>query len=58
MMCKLGRPRLTKFKKMYAALEMGDWNKAAIEGRDSRWYHQVGNRAERLMTRLESVKSW
>ena len=58
MMFNLGRPRLTKFKNMYAALEMGDWNKAAIEGRDSRWYHQVGNRAERLMTRLESVKSW
>ena len=58
MMFNLGRPRLTKFKNMYAALEMGDWTKAAIEGRDSRWYHQVGNRAERLMTRLENVKSW
>ena len=58
MMFNLGRPRLTKFKNMYAALEMGDWSKAAIEGRDSRWYHQVGNRSERLMTRLENVKSW
>ena len=58
MMFNLGRPRLTKFKNMYAALEMGDWKKAAVEGRDSRWYHQVGNRSERLMTRLENVKSW
>ena len=58
MMFNLGRPRLTKFKKMNAALEMGDWKTAAVEGRDSRWYHQVGNRAERLMTRLENVKSW
>ena len=58
MMFNLGRPRLTKFKKMNTALEMGDWKKAAVEGRDSRWYHQVGNRSERLMTRLENVKSW
>ena len=58
MMFNLGRPRLTKFKKMNAALEMGDWKTAAIEGRDSRWYHQVGNRSERLMTRMENVESW
>lgn len=55
MMFNLGRPRLSKFKKMYSHLEMGDWKNAAIEGRDSRWYRQVGNRAERLMTRLENV---
>ena len=58
MMFNLGRPRLTKFKKMNAALEMGDWKTAAIEGRDSRWYHQVGSRSERLMTRMENVESW
>jgi len=58
MMFNLGRPRLSKFKKMTAALEMGDWKTAAIEGRDSRWYNQVGNRAERLMTRMENVESW
>ena len=58
MMFNLGRPRLTKFKKMNAALEMGDWKTAAIEGRDSRWYHQVGRRSERLMTRMENVESW
>ena len=55
MMFNLGRPRLTKFKNMNAALDKGDWKNAAVEGRDSRWYHQVGNRAERLMTRLENV---
>ena len=58
MMFNMGRPRLSKFKKMNAALEMGDWKTAAIEGRDSRWYHQVGNRSERLMTRMENVESW
>jgi lysozyme len=58
MMFNLGRPRLAKFKKMNLALEMGDWKEAALEGRDSRWYNQVGNRAERLMVRLENVESW
>ena len=55
MMFNLGRPRLGKFKKMKAALLAGDWKEAAIEGRDSRWYTQVGARAERLMSRLENV---
>jgi len=55
MMFNLGRPRLSKFKKMQAALYRDDWKTAAAEGRDSLWYRQVGNRAERLMTRLENV---
>ena len=55
MLFNLGRPRLSQFKKMNAALEEGDWATAAVEGRDSRWHSQVGARAERLMTRLESV---
>jgi lysozyme len=55
MMFNLGRPRLSKFKKMQAALYRDDWETAAVEGRDSLWYRQVGNRAERLMTRLENV---
>jgi len=55
MMFNLGRPRLGKFKNMNAHLVDGEWSQAAIEGRDSRWHKQVGNRAERLMTRLENV---
>jgi lysozyme len=55
MLFNLGRPRLTQFKKMNNAIEAGDWKTAAAEGRDSRWYNQVGARAERLMSRLESV---
>ena len=51
----MGRPRLTMFKNMNAALNLGDWKLAAVEGRDSRWYHQVTNRAERLMSRMENV---
>lgn len=55
MMFNMGRPRLSKFKNFKAALEAKDWAKAAIEGRDSAWYKQVTNRAERLMKRMEQV---
>ena len=55
MMFNMGRPRLSQFKKMNAALAEGDWATASVEGRDSRWYDQVGNRANRLMSRLEVV---
>jgi lysozyme len=55
MMFNMGRTRLTGFKKHVAALQAGDWKKAAVEGRDSKWYRQVTVRAERLMSRLENV---
>tara|TARA_B100000073_G_C23677365_1_gene551119 strand:- start:629 stop:1075 length:447 start_codon:yes stop_codon:yes gene_type:complete len=55
MMFNMGRPRLSKFKKMNAAILEGNWKEAAVEGRDSRWYKQVTNRAERLMKRLEET---
>ena len=55
MMFNMGRTRLSKFKKMVAAAEAGDWQEAAVQGRDSRWHKQVTNRAERLMVRLESI---
>ena len=55
MMFNMGRPRLSKFKNFSKALYEQDWKQAAIEGRDSQWYRQVTNRAERLMTRMENV---
>tara|TARA_B100002019_G_scaffold30856_1_gene24870 strand:- start:109 stop:549 length:441 start_codon:yes stop_codon:yes gene_type:complete len=55
MMFNMGRGRLAGFKMMRKALDEADWEEAAVQGRDSRWYKQVGNRAERLMTRLENV---
>lgn len=55
MMFNMGRTRLSKFKKMHAAILKEDWKEAAIEGRDSQWHKQVTNRAERLMVRLENV---
>ena len=51
----LGATRLAKFKNMHNMLSQHKWKEAAAEGRDSRWYRQVTNRAERLMTRLENV---
>jgi len=51
----LGGPRLAKFVTMRNMLSQGKWKEAAKEGRDSLWYRQVTNRAERLMKRLENV---
>ena len=53
MMFNLGRPRLSKFKNFKAALERRDWQTAAEEMKDSRWYNQVGARAERLCKRVK-----
>ena len=55
MMFNMGNPRLSKFKKMHEALEAQNWEEAAKEGRDSKWYKQVTNRAERLMSKLENI---
>lgn len=55
-MCfNLGRTGLARFVNMRAALEQRDWKLAASHGRDSLWYRQVTNRAERLMSRMESI---
>jgi lysozyme len=55
MLFNLGRPRLSKFNNFNTKLRAGDYAGAAPEGRDSVWYRQVGNRAERLMARLEAL---
>ena len=55
MMFNMGRTRLSKFKNFTAALQEGNWARAAVEGRDSQWHRQVTNRAERLMSRMENV---
>ena len=51
----LGVPRLMKFKKMWKALESGDFIEASKEMKDSRWYRQVGKRAEELVERMSNV---
>ena len=55
MMFNLGYPRLSKFKGMKAGVDSEDWNRAADEMVDSRWYRQVGARAERLVDRMRNV---
>ena len=54
MMFNLGYPRLSKFKGMKAGVDARDWQKAADEMVDSRWYKQVTNRAERLVQRMRA----
>ena len=55
MMFNMGRPRLSKFKGMKAAVDAGDYHRAAVEMVDSRWYQQVTNRADRLVARMRSI---
>jgi lysozyme len=55
MMFNLGRPRLSRFVQMRAALEKRDWLKVAEEMKDSLWYRQVGNRSIRLVTRMRNI---
>ena len=55
MMFNMGRPRLSKFKKMIQAIKDGDWLEAANQMKDSRWYKQVTNRADRLISRMKAI---
>ncbi len=55
-MCfNLGYPRLSKFKGMKRGVDDRDWMAAATEMVDSRWYRQVPNRADRLVTRMRAI---
>ena len=55
MMFNMGYKRLSKFKKMRAAVNKRDWDTAADEMIDSRWYTQVPNRAKRLVKRMRDL---
>ena len=57
MMFNLGQPRLSKFVGMKRGVDEKDWNSAADEMVDSRWYRQVGARAERLVNRMREIES-
>ena len=56
MMFNMGRPRLSAFKGMKAGVDARDWNRAADEMVDSRWYDQVTNRAKRLVARMRALQ--
>lgn len=55
MMFNLGRPRLSKFIRMRENVIKSNWKSAEEEMRNSRWFDQVPNRAERLCTRMGSI---
>lgn len=52
----MGKPRLARFKKMFAAIKVKDYNKAADEMKNSKWFRQVGNRSKRLVARMRKIK--
>ena len=55
MMFNMGYTRLNKFNNFKAAVNARDWNKAADEMIDSRWYRQVTKRAKRLVLRIRNL---
>ena len=55
MMFNMGRPRLSKFKKMKEAVDGRDWIEAGNQMMDSRWYKQVTTRADRLVRRMQAI---
>ena len=55
MMFNLGYPRLSKFVGMKAGVDARDWNEAADQMVDSKWYTQVPNRARRLVARMRAL---
>ena len=57
MMFNLGRPRLSKFRKLCKAVADRDWQECAVQMEDSRWHKQVTNRANHLISRMKSVDS-
>jgi lysozyme len=52
MIFNLGKTRFKGFRKMIDAVNRGDWESAADEAMDSRWYGQVGVRAHELVNLL------
>ena len=55
MMFNMGLTRLSKFKGMKRGVDARDWETAADEMVDSRWYTQVQRRADRLVVRMRSL---
>ena len=56
MMFNMGYTRLSKFRGMKRGVDARDWNAAADEMVDSRWYNQVTNRANRLVERMRNIE--
>ena len=48
--------RLSRFVKLRRAVEAHNWEEAAQEMENSRWFRQVGARARELVTRMRSIR--
>lgn len=55
MLFNLGRNRLLKFKKFIEAVYAKQWDRAADEMQNSRWFTQVGDRSKRLVARMRTM---
>ena len=53
MVFNIGAGGVARFRRMISAIENGDFKEAALEMQDSRWFDQVGSRAERLCHMME-----
>jgi len=49
---QMGLPRLNKFKKFKKALQENNIEEAIVQMKDSRWYNQTTNRANRLIEKM------
>lgn len=54
MIFNMGLFRFGGFKKMIAAIRDGDWDTAAAEAQNSKWYKQVGKRGETIVRQLKT----
>ena len=55
MMFNLGSPRLSRVLKMKQHVDNRDFVAASEEMKNSKWYRQVTNRAQRLVERMQNV---
>ncbi len=53
MVFQLGLPRLQKFVKFKECLKNKDYAGAMVEMKDSRWYNQTTNRANRIIAKMQ-----
>lgn len=56
MMFNLGLAKLSQFVNLIKAIKRGDYEAAAQSMENSLWYKQVGKRAERLVSRMRTLK--
>ena len=57
MMFNLGRPRLSKFRRLCKAVAERNWKECAIQMEDSKWHKQVTKRADSLISSMNAVDS-